>query len=101
MGHVLLINFFFIPPPLLFHPFFLIRSLNSHDYSYQVFFGGKSCCFSVSAIVTSAFMYVGITHRLSTFPLHLCDMRLSPITPSTLPQAFAPAAILIVTKAIN
>ena len=31
------------------------------------------CCFSVSAIVSSAFMYFGVTHELSTFPLRLHD----------------------------
>ena len=46
-------------------------------------------------------MYAGVTHELRTFPLRLRDMRLSPITPSTFLQAFAPAVILITTKTIN
>ena len=48
-----------------------------------------SCCFSVSAMVSSAFMYAGVTHDLSTFPLRLRDMRLSPTIPSTFIQVFA------------
>ena len=49
-------------------------------------------------------MYAGVTYELSTLPLGLRDyrdMRLSPITPSIFLQTFAPAAILVVTKAIN
>ena len=46
-------------------------------------------------------MYAGVTHELSIFHLRLHDMRLSPITPSTFLQAFAPAVILIVNKVIN
>ena len=62
-----------------------------------------SRCFTVSAIVYSAFMYTGVAHELSTFPLRLRDMRLSPIThhPFEFPPTFAPAVILIVIKAIN
>ena len=60
-----------------------------------------SCCFSVSAIVSSAFVYAGVTHELSTFHLRLRDMRLSPITQSPFLKVFGLAVILIVTKAIN
>ena len=52
-------------------------------------------------LVSSVFMYAGVTHELNTFPLRLRDMRLSPITPSTFLQAFVLAVILTVTKAIN
>ena len=44
-------------------------------------------------------MNAGITHELSTFSLSDVDVRLSPITPSTFLQVFAPGVILIVTKA--
>ena len=82
----------------------LNSSLNSHDYSYQVVFSRTwtfSCCFSVSAIVSSAFMYAWVTHELRTFPLRFCDIRLSPTIISTFLQVFVPAVMLIVTKAIN
>ena len=46
-------------------------------------------------------MYDGVAYDLTTFPLRLRDMRLSLITPSTFLQAFAPAEILVVTKAIG
>ena len=102
----LLINFFlelsFTPTStvILFHKCSLISSLNSHDYSYEVgFFFSQtwtfSCCFSVNAIISSAFMYAGVTHQLSTFPLRLRDICPSPITPTR--QAFASAVILVVT----
>ena len=55
-------------------------------------------CFSVSAIVSSAFMNAGLTHELSIFPLCLRDMPLSPTTPSTFLQAFFPVVILILLK---
>ena len=45
--------------------------------------GTFSCCFYVSAIVSSAFMCAGVKHEVSTFFLRIRDMRLSPITPST------------------
>ena len=79
---------------------FLVSSLNSHDSSYQVVFRKTRifCCFSVNAIVSSAFVYPAVKHELSTFPLSLRDMCLCPITPSTFLQAFAPAVILIKTK---
>ena len=93
-------NFPSLRPPLSFYPFSLISSLNSHDYFYQVIFS-QIWTFSVGAIVSSAFMYAGVTHELSTFPLRIRDMRLSSITPSTFLQAFAPAVILDVAKAIN
>ena len=57
------------------------------------------CCFSVSAIASSAIIYAGVAHELSTFLLCLRDMRLSPITLSTFLQAFAPALIIVI-KAI-
>ena len=53
-----------------------------------------SCGFSVSATVSKALIYAGVTHGLSTFPLRVRDVRLSPITPSTFLQAFAPAVFL-------
>ena len=81
----------------------LISSLNSHDSSYQLFLCVQTwtfyCCICVSAIVSSAFTYADVTHELSTFPLGLRDMRPYPITSSTFLQTFAPAVILIVTKA--
>ena len=46
-------------------------------------------------------MYAWVTDDLSTVPLLLHDIRLSPITPSTFLQAFVPAVILIVTKTIK
>ena len=55
----------------------------------------------VPSSLYSAFMNAGVTHELSTFPLCLRDMRLSPIAPSTFLQGFVPVVILIVTKAIN
>ena len=54
-----------------------------------------------SAIVSSASMYADVTHQLSMLPLRLRDMRLSPITLSTFPQALTLAVTLIITKAIN
>ena len=53
---------------------------NSHDYFLPDCFPQtwNFCCFSVSAL-----MYAEVTQKLSTFPLCLRDMRLSPITPST------------------
>ena len=53
-----------------------------------------SCCFSVSAVVSSPFMYAAVTHEPTTFPLSLRDTHLSPITPKTFLQAFAPAVTL-------
>ena len=91
--------------PLSVHPLF------SYQFSWlpRFFLPGcfsqtwTFCCFSVSAIVSSAFMYagVGLIHELSTFLLSLRDMRQSSITISTALQTFAQAVFLIVTKAIN
>ena len=46
-------------------------------------------------------MYAGVTHELSTFPLRLRDMRLSPITPSTFLQAFAHGEIQLIDFALK
>ena len=65
--------------PTSFHPFSLINSLNSHDYSYQVVFSQTwtFCCFSVSVIIASAFMCAGVTHELSTCRLRDIHMSIS------------------------
>ena len=89
-AHVLLINFFLelslTSTSTLISSISRISSHNSHKYSYHVSFPQTwtfSCCFYVSAIIASAFKCARVTHELSTFLLHLHDMRLSPITPST------------------
>ena len=48
-----LLRTFSLQPPLSFHPFDLISSLNSHDYSYQVVFR-KSGSSVVSLLVSSS-----------------------------------------------
>ena len=45
-------------------------------------------------------MYARVTYKLSTFPLSLRDMRLSPTTRLTYLQTIAPAVILDVIKTI-
>ena len=109
-------SFFYMTSPCTPHQFLLRTFLHSNFHSHFILFPDQFprlfipgwfsqiwifCCFSVSAIVSSAFMCAGVTHELSTFPLRLRDINLYPITPSTFLQAFAPAEILIVTKAIN
>ena len=115
-------HFFYMTSPCSAHQFllrtFLHPNLHSHFIHFLLsallsptilFLPGCfsqiltfSCCFFVSVIVSSPFMYAGIIHVLSIFHVRWRDMRLSPITPSTFLQAFAPAEIiLIVTKAIN
>ena len=75
----------------------LIRSPHSRDYSYPVVFANLifSCCFTVDGIVSKPHMYTGATDEVSTFPLSLRDIRLSPITRSTFLQAFPPAVSLL------
>ena len=79
----------------------LISFFNSQYSSYKVVFANLNLelFFSVGATVSSAFIYAELTHKLSTFPLSLHDMHLSPIIPSTFLQVFAPAVILVITKA--
>ena len=50
------------------------------------------CCFSASGIVTGAFVYAGVTHELSTFPLR---------HPFDFPPSVCPLVILILSKTIN
>ena len=102
--------FFHMTSPCTPHQFLLKTFLHSNLHSQlyyipRLFLPGCfsptwtiSCCFSVSVIVYCAFVYAGA--ELSTFPLSLRELRLSPITPSTFLQAFALAVILFVTKAI-
>ena len=85
-------RFFHVLLSALLTPTIILIRLFSQTWTFP-------CCFSVSAMVSSAFMYASVIHELSTFPLRLRDMRLSSITPSTFVQAFVPAEIL--TKAIN
>ena len=102
-AHQFLLNTFLLTPTstlcssilllsTLLAPMILLTRLFSQTWTF-------SCCSSGSAIVTSAFMYAGVTHELSTFSLDLGDMRLSPITPSTFLQATVSAVTLIITKA--
>jgi len=91
-SHALLSNFFL---ELFFTPTsILISSIFSDQLSYlpRLFLPGcfsqswiLSCRFSVSAIVSSAFMYAAYC----ILPLRLRDMYLSPITSSTLPWLYS------------
>ena len=79
--------------------FLLLRSLSAVSNSFylklvSILFRLFTYCFFVSVIVSHAFMFAGVTHELSTFPLRVRDMRLSLITLSTFLQAFAPAVNL-------
>ena len=72
------------------HTHFICSSPNSHDSPYQVGFANLDLLLlflSVSTIVSSPFMYAGVTHELSTFPLSLHELRLSAITSSIFLQA--------------
>ena len=77
-----------------------VLSHNLRNFPYVLWFW-FICWKLVSVIVSSAFLYAGVTQELSSFPLRLRYIRLSPVTPSSLLETYVPAAILIVTKAIN
>ena len=62
------------------------RSLNSHDYYYQVVFAKRGPSLVVS-LVSSSLVH-SCMPELSTFPLRLRDLRLSPVTRSTFLQTF-------------
>ena len=102
--NILLTNFFlklsFTPTSTLSSPILLLTARLTHTILLTRLFlvTWIFCCFSVSAFVSRAFLYAGVTHERSTFPLDLPDMRLSPITPSTFLQVISPAVILIITK---
>ena len=119
-GHLLSLPVFHLPfshmtSPYTAHQFLLKTFLHSNLHSYLIHFSYQqlllprcflqtwifSCCFSVSAIVSSAFMLTEATHELCIFPLLLRDMRLSPIIPSNFLSAFAPVVIPTVTKTIK
>ena len=89
--------------PILSSHLFLLSALLAPTISIISFFRFASLdrLFSATAIVSSAFVYAGVTHELSTFLLRFRDMGLSHVTPSTFLQAFVRSVILIVTKAIN
>ena len=89
------------------HQFLLNTILHSNLHSHFIHFllsallTPKPGPSPVSAIASIAFMYAGVTHELSTFLLRFRDLCLSPNTPLSHVQAFAPAEIIIVTKALN
>ena len=81
---------------------FLLSALLSPTIILTGLFFAKLEPPDISLLVPSSLVHVCLgTHEPSTFPLRLRDKRLSPITPSTFLQAFAPAVTLIVAKAIN
>ena len=102
--NLLITNFFlklsFIPTPTLSSSNLLSSTLLTHTILLTGLFSQTwtFCYVSVSAIVSSPFMYAGVTHELSPILLNLRDKSLFTITPSTFLQAFAPAVALIIIK---
>ena len=98
-SHVLLTNFF-VNSNLHSHFIHssLISSRNSHDYFYQVVIRKAGPSPVVSLLVPSSQVYPCIRRNTRAV---IGDIRISPINPSNLLQAFTPDVVLFVTKAIN